>query len=337
MARNSTFRKCSELKRLLGLQPLLNKSRKLHSVTNKAKSSMGDCAVSGRKHTFARQNFRKYSKSTAAMNVYEELQTENSDNENATTDDEDQTLKLKILENALQYVPQFGWTVEALAAGAEEEGLPPVAHGVISRGPVELVEHFSSTSTAHAISEAREYFDEAQKADQHLGMTDKIKFATRKRLEMIVPHTDSWPQAMALGALPQNAPSTMKSIGDTIDSIWTACGDYSDSSSTSYYTKRGMLSGIYISTEMYMLTDTSKDFKDTWDFLDRQIDTVISLSADIRHIPQVTGTVNNGLTSLFSTVASMAMDVMQDRSQGNLGGSRDRDVGEEESSQRVDK
>ena len=287
------------------------------SFATNNKFSMNDRAWLCRKHALAQHYFRKYSKSSTAMNVYDELETENSDNGNTSTGGEDEALKLRILDNALQYVPQFGWTVEALAAGAEDEGLPPVAHGLISRGPVELVEHFSSISTAHAVSEAREHFDEAHKAEQHLGMTDKIKFATRKRLEMIAPHTDSWPQAMALGALPQNAPGTMKNIGDTIDSIWTACGDYSDNSSTSYYTKRGMLSGIYISTEMYMLTDTSKDFKDTWDFLDRQIDTVLNLSADIRNIPQVTGTVNNGLTSLFSTVASMAIDVMQDRGQGN--------------------
>ena len=61
----------------------------------------------------------------------------------------DEALKLNILNNALQYVPQFGWTVEALAAGAEEAGLPPVAHGVIERGPVELVEHFSTVSSAY--------------------------------------------------------------------------------------------------------------------------------------------------------------------------------------------
>ena len=29
---------------------------------------------------------------------------------------------------------------------------------------------------------------------------------------------------------------------------------------------------------MYMLTDTSKDYSDTWDFLDRQVDNVLNVT-----------------------------------------------------------
>eukprot|EP00943_MAST-04B_sp_MAST-4B-sp1_P004431 g4431.t1 len=227
----------------------------------------------------------------------------------------DEALKLNILNNALQYVPQFGWTVEALAAGAEEAGLPPVAHGVIERGPVELVEHFSTVSTNKAIDESVLFFEsyDDNGNDRPLSQVDKIKFATRKRLERIGPYTDSWPQAMALGALPQNVPSTMKNISNTIDSLWSICGDYSDNSSTSYYTKRGLLSGVYLATEMYMLTDTSKDFEDSWNFLDRQVDTIINGSTDIQDFPQIANTVNSGVSTLLSTGLSMAMEVLNDR------------------------
>ena len=251
-------------------------------------------------------------------NIYDDLKHENNNNDNDDLD-ENEELKMMILKNALQYVPQFGWTVEALAAGAEEAGLPPVSHGVISRGPVELVEYFSTISTNKAIEESKKYFEETldenstDRSDNTLSQTDKIKFATRKRLEMIEPYTDSWPQAMALGALPQNVPSTMKNISNTIDSLWKISGDYSDSNSTSYYTKRGILSGIYVSTEMYMLTDTSKDYSDTWDFLDRQVDNVLNVSADVHHIPQIAGTVNSSVSTLFSTGMSMAMEVLNDR------------------------
>ena len=41
----------------------------------------------------------------------------------------------------------------------EEAGLPPVAHGVIERGPVELVEHFSTISTNKAIDESVLFFE----------------------------------------------------------------------------------------------------------------------------------------------------------------------------------
>ena len=38
-----------------------------------------------------------------------------------------------------------------------------------------------------------------------------------------------------------------------------------------WYTKRGIAGSIYVATEVYMLTDKSPDFKDTWDFLERRM------------------------------------------------------------------
>ena len=95
--------------------------------------------------------------------------------------------------------------------------------------------------------------------------------------------------------------------------MWSICGDYSDNSSTSYYTKRGLLSGVYLATEMYMLTDTSNDFEDSWNFLDRQVDTIINGSTDIQDFPQIANTVNSGVSTLLSTGLSMAMEVLNDR------------------------
>lgn len=39
-----------------------------------------------------------------------------------------------------------------------------------------------------------------------------------------------------------------------------------------------MLAGVYTSTELYMLTDASDNFADTWAFLDRRLDDVVTLS-----------------------------------------------------------
>ena len=49
-----------------------------------------------------------------------------------------------ILNASLQHVPEHGWSTTAIECGAVSLGLPGVAHGVISRGGVELVEHFEA-------------------------------------------------------------------------------------------------------------------------------------------------------------------------------------------------
>ena len=210
--------------------------------------------------------------------------------ENNTSNDSENSLRLDILNAALTHVPELGWTVKALAAGAEDVGLPPVSHGIVERGAIELVEHFSTTTTSEVVQSAEQYFGETE---EHIGMTDRIKYVTRKRLEAIAPYTNTWPEAMALGALPQNAAHTLESVANTVDSLWKVCGDHSEG--TSWLTKRSLLSGIYVSTELYMLTDTSIEYEDTWNYLDRQIDTVVSIGKVVGDGTSKQGTSGHGL------------------------------------------
>ena len=74
---------------------------------------------------------------------------------------------------------------------------------------------------------------------------------------------------MALGALPQNASNTVKSLATLVDDIWYAAGDLSTDGS--WYMKRAVLTGVYVSTELFMLTDKSEGYQATWDFLDERL------------------------------------------------------------------
>ena len=74
-------------------------------------------------------------------------------NGSATSDHgrHEHTLKRKMLEAALEAVPEHGWTVSALSAGAVACGLSPAAHGMAPRGPIELVRHFNEKCALYAI------------------------------------------------------------------------------------------------------------------------------------------------------------------------------------------
>ena len=45
-----------------------------------------------------------------------------------------------------------------------------------------------------------------------------------------------------------------------------------------WYTKRALLAGVYTATELYMLTDYSPGYAETWDALDRRLRDVMALS-----------------------------------------------------------
>jgi ubiquinone biosynthesis protein COQ9 len=45
-----------------------------------------------------------------------------------------------------------------------------------------------------------------------------------------------------------------------------------------WYTKRAALSAVYTSTELFMLSDNSPEFRETWKFLERRIDDAIKVN-----------------------------------------------------------
>jgi len=55
----------------------------------------------------------------------------------------------------------------------------------------------------------------------------------------------------------------------TVDAIWRLAGD--TATDWNFYTKRGLLAGVYASTLNFWLNDSSKDHEDTWKFLDARL------------------------------------------------------------------
>ncbi|KAF1334756.1 Rpsu-divergently transcribed protein, partial [Globisporangium splendens] len=205
-----------------------------------------------------------------------------------------------ILDNALRHISEHGWTIEALAAGATDLGYPSVAHGMFPRGAIELVDYFMDKSN----DELHDILVANTEKLQLMSVTDRLKLGVRTRLEMLSPVLSTWPQAMALGALPQNAPTTFAKLAKLSDEIWYFAGD--KSTDASWYTKRALLTGIYASTELFMLSDQSPGFQDTWSFLDRRIDETITLGELPQNVGEVAAMAGVAAQSLLSAVTSLA-------------------------------
>jgi ubiquinone biosynthesis protein COQ9 len=80
---------------------------------------------------------------------------------------------------------------------------------------------------------------------------------------------DTWPQALGIQSHPANLPTAVRQRAELVDDIWHACGD--TSTDYNWYTKRGLLAGVYTATELFMLTDYSPGYADTWRSLDRRL------------------------------------------------------------------
>jgi ubiquinone biosynthesis protein COQ9 len=86
--------------------------------------------------------------------------------------------------------------------------------------------------------------------------------------------------------------SSLVRMASLADEICYQIGDAS--TNIDWYAKRTLVAGVYTATELYMLNDQSKDFCDTWAFLERRIDDMISLSKVKFAFDEAMATIANG-------------------------------------------
>ena len=88
-------------------------------------------------------------------------------------------------------------------------------------------------------------------------------------------------------SLLENISTSLRELNALSDEIWYLAGD--TSVDTSWYTKRASLAALYASSELFMTTDTSKDFRDTEEFVDRRLEDVQKVGDTIGHLGQFVG------------------------------------------------
>ncbi|KAF5199709.1 Ubiquinone biosynthesis protein coq9 protein [Thalictrum thalictroides] len=166
-----------------------------------------------------------------------------------------------VLEAALRHVVRLGWSEAAMIAGAKEAGVSMAIIGSFPRKEAALVEFFMDDCLQRLID--RINAEEDLKNHVH---SERIAKLIRLRLEMQAPYVPKWPQALSIQAQPANVPTSFKQRAMLVDEVWHASGD--QASDVDWYLKRTALGGLYSASEIYMLTDNSPDFRDTWAFLD---------------------------------------------------------------------
>ncbi|XP_042383796.1 ubiquinone biosynthesis protein COQ9-B, mitochondrial-like [Zingiber officinale] len=193
---------------------------------------------------------------------------------------------------ALPHTARLGWTESALIAGARDVGVSPAIVGSIPRKDAALVEFFMDYCLQKLIEKV-ESGDELKNELKDLTLSDRLTKLIRIRLEMQAPYIAKWPQALSIQAQPANLPNNFKQRAELIDEIWHAAGD--SGSDFDWYLKRTILGGIYSTTEVYMLTDHSPDFRDTWVFLDRRVKDAFDLQKTVQEAAYLAEAVGAGV------------------------------------------
>lgn len=213
----------------------------------------------------SRASLLDQSESGNSQNVGQEHSSRESDEEY------EKNIKAKILTASLKFVHDLGWSQQAISAGAESIGYPGVIHGMFPNRGADLVHYFYLTCNTKLNDVLKEQSRSNQETDTKETRTHEshVREAVEIRLRMVIPYKKTWPQALALMALPPNVPMSLANLLTLVDDICYYAGDRSVD--INWYTRRVVLAGIYKTTELYMLQDGSEDHKQTWQFLERRI------------------------------------------------------------------
>jgi ubiquinone biosynthesis protein COQ9 len=181
-------------------------------------------------------------------------------------------LRERLIDAAVAHVPFDGWGETALLAAARDLGIErALALNAFPGGAVEMIEFHSRLADRRMVA--------AYEAAETLGLKlrQKAALAIRLRLSANAAHREAIRRALSILALPIHAPLAARLIYRTVDAVWYALGDRS--TDYNFYTKRGLLAGVYGSTLLYWLADKSPESAETWAFLDRRI-------AEVMRIPR---------------------------------------------------
>ncbi|KAI1438184.1 ubiquinone biosynthesis protein COQ9 [Xylaria sp. CBS 124048] len=189
-----------------------------------------------------------------------------------------------ILTAAYKHVPELGFTQQALSTGAREAGYLDISTNLLPKGVFSLI-HYHLVTQREALAPRREAI---VSGDQPAAtVPDRIERLTWERLQGNREVNHRWQEALAIMAQPSYVPTSLHELALLSDEIHFLAGD--SSVDPSWYTKRGGLSVIYASSELFMTNDRSPDFVETRAFLRRRLADAGLLSSAVGSVTQWLG------------------------------------------------
>ena len=161
-----------------------------------------------------------------------------------------------------------GWTDEALAMAADMEGVDPATARLAYKGGAMAM--IAAWIARIDRDMARELPPETLAT---MKIRERIRALVQYRLDAVRGQEEALRRALAIMAMPQNAPTALRLGWSSADTMWRLAGD--TATDYNHYTKRAILASIYSATLLAFVNDQTDDKSETAAFLDRRIDGVM--------------------------------------------------------------
>lgn len=188
----------------------------------------------------------------------------------------DDEIRDRIVAAIEPHVVFDGWSQKSFAAAARDVGLDNGAPlRVFPTGAIAAIDHyFYWGDRLMQETLASQYDLTAMKTKERIIVMMKIRINLFRSREIIR-------RTLPILIIPSNVSTFLKSVYRTADTIWFSIDD--TATDITFYTKRMLLASVYMAALFYWLDDDTKDYSDTYGFIERSITKITQLATFFSH------------------------------------------------------
>ena len=174
----------------------------------------------------------------------------------------------KLANLFIQEVPKFGWARETLLHCAKKQKLSTPNLAL-------MFPSFEYDVLKYLIAQNNSLVEKNYNSfnNSRLKTRDKIKTIMELKFDSNAYLKDALPEMLKFLLRPGNIFMSIKMLHQNSDFIWKLAGDKSND--FNYYSKRGLLSMVYLATLIYWLNDKSNKGIGTKNFISKSVDGIV--------------------------------------------------------------
>jgi len=174
----------------------------------------------------------------------------------------------KLAKLFIQEVPKFGWSRETLLHCAKKQKLSTPNLAL-------MFPSFEYDVLKYLIAQNNSLVEKNYNSfnNSRLKTRDKIKTILELKFDSNAYLKDALPEMLKFLLRPGNIFMSIKMLHQNSDFIWKLAGDKSND--FNYYSKRGLLSMVYLATLIYWLNDKSNKGIGTKNFISKSVDGIV--------------------------------------------------------------
>jgi len=174
----------------------------------------------------------------------------------------------KLAKLFIQEVPKFGWSRETLLQCAKKQRIStPVLAKLFPSFEYDVLKFIIAQNNIQVEKNYNSFNNSRLKTRDKIKTILELKFDSNEYLKK------SLPEMLKFLLRPGNLLMSIKMLHENSDFIWNLAGDKSND--FSFYSKRGLLSMVYLATLIYWLNDKSTKGIGTKNFISKSVDGIV--------------------------------------------------------------